>query len=117
MYLGLANEPGDYPWSSFDFHTTLESSALIKDHRLYNELGKNTRERVQAYRQLFRYAFDSRMLTYIAETVKLGQVLGGDSFKERIEKIANQRVRPLKRGRPKKQDDTRVKVEEKAASA
>ena len=81
MYLGLANKPGDYPWSSFDFHTTLESSALIKDHRFYNELGKNTLERVQVYRQLFRYAFDSRMLTYIAETVKIGEVLGGTRLK------------------------------------
>lgn len=102
MYLGLANEPGEYPWSSFNFHASLEHSDLIKDHRLYIALGKTPRERVQAYRKLFHYAFDSRLLTYIAETVKLGQVLGGDAFKERIEKIANQRVRPLKRGRPKK---------------
>lgn len=113
MYLGLANEPGEYPWSSFNYHTSLIESELIKDHRLYLELGKTDRERVQAYRKLFRYAFDNRLLEYIAETVKLGQVLGGDAFKDRIEKIANQRVRPLKRGRPRKQDPE-VKLESEA---
>ncbi|MBB3167992.1 transposase [Simiduia aestuariiviva] len=105
MYLGLANEPGEYPWSSFNYHTSINSSPLIKDHRLYLELGKTARERIQEYRKLFRYAFDNRLLVYIAETVKLGQVLGGDAFKDRIEKIANQRVRPLKRGRPRKRDN------------
>lgn len=108
MYLGLANEPGEYPWSSFNFHTYCADSELIKDHRLYQQLGKTNRERGQAYRGLFRYAFDNRLLDYIAETVKLGQVLGGDAFKERIEKIANQRVRPLKRGRPRKTTNTQL---------
>lgn len=106
MYLGLVNEPGDYAWSSFNFHASMAASDLIKDHKLYTALGETDRDRVQAYRKLFHYAFDNRLLTYIAETVKLGQVLGGDSFKERIEKIANQRVRPLKRGRPRKSPTT-----------
>jgi putative transposase len=44
------------------------------------------------------------LLDYIAETIKLGQVLGGDRFTEKIEQIANHRVRPLKRGRPKKKN-------------
>ena len=104
MYLGLSESPEDYPWSSFHHHTFRSESELIKDHHLYLALGDDEVTRGQEYRALFRYAFDNRLLEYIAETVKLGQVLGGDAFKERIEQIANQRVRPLKRGRPKKQD-------------
>lgn len=110
MYTGLVNEPGEYRWSSFNYHTNLTPNDLIRDHRLYTALGDTPTERVRAYRKLFHYAFDQRLLNYIAETVKLGQVLGGDAFKERIEKIANQRVRPLKRGRPKKTQANQTKT-------
>ncbi|GLS26098.1 transposase [Marinibactrum halimedae] len=102
MFEGVVDEPGDYPWSSFDHHSSLQTNQLIRDHRLYLEMGETPQERATAYRSSFRYEFDPRLLEYIAETIKLGQVLGGDQFKERIERIAKQRVRPLKRGRPKK---------------
>ncbi len=106
MYLGLSDGPEEYPWSSFHHHAALETNHLIVDHRLYKELGDSMEARGRAYRKLFSYEFDRRMLDYIADTVKLGQVLGGDAFKEKIEKVANQRVRPLKRGRPKKVRET-----------
>lgn len=108
MYLGLVNEPSDYPWSSFHHHTAAERNHLIQDHRLYQKLGDSFEERAQAYSQLFRFEFDRRLFDYIAETVKVGQVLGGDTFKDRIEKIANRRVRPMKRGRPKKETTEEV---------
>lgn len=102
LYLGLADSLGAYAWSSFNHHASTEDSNVITDHRLYLELGDTPRARAEAYRKLFRYRFDRRLLEYIAETIKLGQVLGGDVFKDKIEQIANQRVRPLKRGRPRK---------------
>jgi len=111
MYLGLADGPAEYPWSSFHFHTCAAESELIKDHRLYTELGETDEERAQEYSKLFRYSFDRGLMQFIAETVKLGQVLGGDAFKEKIEQIANQRVRPLKRGRPRKDDNAENKDE------
>lgn len=111
LYLGLSESLGDYPWSSFSHHASSEDSAVITDHRLYMELGETPKERAEAYRKLFRYRFDRRLLEYIAETIKLGQVLGGDVFKDKIEKIANQRVRPLKRGRPKKSENKNSEVE------
>ncbi|WKD50013.1 transposase [Microbulbifer spongiae] len=102
LYLGLADSLGNYPWSSFNHHVNTKRDNLICDHHLYLALGENPQARAQAYRKLFRYSFDRRLLDYIAETIKLGHVLGGDTFKEKIEQIANQRVRPLRRGRPKK---------------
>lgn len=102
MYLNLTDTPDEYEWSSFNHHTNEEDSDLIQDHRLYTALGETSAERAENYRKKFDYAFDPRLMDYIAETVKLGQVLGGDAFKDRIEKISNQRVRPLKRGRPRK---------------
>ncbi|WP_295803161.1 transposase [uncultured Microbulbifer sp.] len=119
LYLGLADSLGDYPWSSFNHHASNSNSDVISDHRLYLELGDGPQARAEAYRKLFRYRFDRRLLEYIAETIKLGQVLGGDVFKEKIEQIANQRVRPLKRGRPRKSnkkmivDDVKAKAEKR----
>ncbi|GAB2191715.1 transposase [Sessilibacter sp. MAH2] len=104
MFAGLVHSPEEYIWSSFGFHINETESHLIVDHRLYQELGDNKSDRADNYRALFKYEFDKKLFEYIAETIKLGQVLGGDQFKDRIERITNQRVRPLRRGRPKKGD-------------
>ncbi|GAB3105689.1 transposase [Aestuariicella hydrocarbonica] len=103
MYLNLVDEPKDYRWSSFRHNAGVKRNNLIQEHKIYQKLGESRQERSECYRGLFRYEFDLRLKNYISETVKVGQVLGGDSFKDRIEKIANHRVRPKKRGRPKKE--------------
>ncbi|MDK2779383.1 MAG: transposase [Pseudomonadota bacterium] len=102
MHEGLVEGPELYPWSSFGHHTGRSYNDLISDHQLYMDLGKTRAERANEYSSLFRFRFDRMLLNYIAETIKLGQVLGGDQFTEKIEQIANHRVRPLKRGRPRK---------------
>ncbi len=104
MFSGLVHSPEEYPWSSFNYHINEMESHLIVDHKLYVELGESRSDRAESYRSLFKYRFDKRLFEYIAETIKLGQVLGGDQFKDQIERITNQRVRPLRRGRPKKCD-------------
>jgi putative transposase len=106
MYEGIVDGPELYPWSSFNYHTCRKKSDIIVDHRLYMDLGETKEERGNEYSALFRFRFDRMLLDYIAETIKLGQVLGGDQFTEKIEQIANHRVRPLKRGRPKKKKST-----------
>ncbi|MGI9281279.1 MAG: transposase [Endozoicomonas sp.] len=102
LHLGLVDELGEYRWSSYQHHCGNEICNLIQDHRLYLQLGENREERCNAYSESFRYRFDRRLLNYVAETVNMGQVLGGDAFKEKIEQIADHRIRPLKRGRPRK---------------
>lgn len=103
LELSGVEELEDYPWSSFHHHSGAQHSDLIVDHSLYENLGEDPDERGHAYNRLFRYAFDPGLLDYISETVQLGRVLGGDRFKDQIEQIANHRVRPLKRGRPRKE--------------
>ena len=102
LHLGLVENLEEYPWSSYHHHCGEKKDWLIQDHRLFNALGDKDDERCNAYSSSFRYRFDRRMIDFIAETVNMGQVLGGDAFKDNIEAIANHRVRPLKRGRPKK---------------
>lgn len=102
MIAGVCDDPSTYRWSSFHHHVGQERNHLIQDHKLYLSLGDDDDERALGYRKLFNYDFDRRLFDYIAETVSVGQVLGGDTFKDKIEKIANLTVRPKKRGRPKK---------------
>lgn len=103
MFLRLVEDPGDYRWSSFSHNTGVRKDHLLREHKVYRNLGDTSRQRAVEYRKLFHYEFDKRLLTYIAETIKLGQVLGGDAFKDRLEKISQRSVRPLKRGRPRKE--------------
>ncbi len=104
LNLGLVEKLEDYRWSSFGHHSGSDQCDWIIDHHLYMELGETREDRCNAYNQLFRYSFDNRLQEYIAETISMGQILGGDKFKDEIERISQQRVRPLKRGRPKKND-------------
>jgi len=103
LELAGVEELEDYPWSSFHHHSAIHASELVIDHPLYTALGDDPAERGHAYSQLFRYAFDPGLLDYIAETVQVGRILGGDRFKDQVEQIADRRVRPLKRGRPRKE--------------
>ncbi len=102
MYLNLASGPENYPWSSYHHHALGKINHLIIDHKLYKELGKTREERADHYSEGFQYAFDQRLMNYIAETINVGQILGGDQFKSKIEEISQIRLRPKKRGRPKK---------------
>lgn len=99
---GLVLDLEAYRWSSFHHHSGVRKSPIITDHPLYLELGEEQELRAQAYIKLFRYSFDSGLQDYIEETLQTGQVLGGDRFKDQIEQISSQRVRPLKRGRPRR---------------
>ena len=102
LHLDLVDDLSDYPWSSYHHHCGDKVCNLIQDHRVFIQQGDTREDRCNAYSESFRYRFDRRLLNYVAETVNMGQVLGGDAFKEKIEKIADHRVRPLKRGRPRK---------------
>jgi putative transposase len=100
--LRLVTDPGDYPWSSYGCHARGIRNGVIRDHPLYLALGAAPEERTLAYRELFRYRIDDRELNEISMSVSLGLVLGGDPFKDEIERVVARRVRPGRSGRPRK---------------
>ncbi len=83
---GLAEHPGDYPWSSYRYHALGESDDLLTPHREYKRLGRTAAERQSSYRQLFRGRMAEKTLTEIREATNKAWVLGGDRFKQRMEK-------------------------------
>jgi putative transposase len=100
--LSLVAHPGDYPWSSYGCHARGLASSLIRDHPLYLGLGATPDARAHAYRELFRHRISEREIAEIRTSWKTGLVLGGDTFKDEIERIAARSVRRGRGGRPRK---------------
>ena len=100
--LGLVTDPGNYPWSSYDCHALGVANAMVRDHPIYLGLGATREERARAYRELFRRPIDEREIAEIRTSWKTGLVLGGDTFKDEIERVVARPVRLGKSGRPSK---------------
>jgi putative transposase len=92
--------PRDYRWSSYRFHAEGHADNLLSTHEQYERLGRTPDERQLAYRDLFRSELVSVELTEIRDAANRGWPLGGERFKDEIEKALKQAARPPKRGRP-----------------
>jgi putative transposase len=67
----------------------------------YFALGNTDSIRQSVYRTLFRTHVDNELIKDIRVAVNKGLALGGESFKEEIERLINRRVRPAMMGRPR----------------
>ena len=91
-------DPADYRWSSYRAHALGTPDKLVAMHEQYERLGKTDGERQLAYRDLFRSELDSTELSEIRDTVNRGWPLGGERFKDEIERALACAARPPKRG-------------------
>ncbi len=99
---GMAEEPSDYPWSSYDANALGKHEKLCTPHSLYERIGRNAQERQVGYRELFGKQITKAELDKIREATNKAWVLGNARFKEKIEALAGRRTTPRPRGRPKK---------------
>ena len=99
---GLVAAPSDYKWSSYGAHACGRVDDLLQDHPTYLGLGKDGRERQEAYRSLFQHDVDDESLQSIRKAVNSGKVFGGERFKDQIEAVLAKSVRAGKPGRPRK---------------
>ncbi|MFO7528378.1 MAG: transposase [Marinobacter sp.] len=81
---GMADNPEDYWWSSYQCHGLGKSSAMHQPHPLYLELDKNPKERLRQYRQLFARPMAEKTKEIMRRTVNSGKVLGSAGFKKEI---------------------------------
>ncbi len=108
---GMVAHPRDYPWSSYRRNALGEGGKNLDwllPHREYLALGKHDGDRQSAYRQLFRAAIPGQELKDIRESTHKGWALGGEKFKEEIERLGARRAGSKGVGRPRKDDDNRV---------
>ncbi|MCP3933282.1 MAG: transposase [Bacteroidetes bacterium] len=99
---GMVQHPGEYRWSSFGVNGQGEKTNLIIPHLLYQELGQTKEERLQHYRNLFRYEIDPGEIDSLRKATNGNFAYGDNRFSEEISEMLGRRVTPGKAGRPKK---------------
>jgi putative transposase len=106
----MVSDPGEYVWSSYQYHGLGKQIALCTPHEEYVRLGNDAPARQSAYRDLFKAHVDDVLLSDIRSAVNKGLALGGERFKIDIEKLCRRRVREAKMGRPAAGEKTPQKV-------
>jgi putative transposase len=103
---GMVKQADDYRWSSYRVHVQGLPSDLIVDHPVYTALGKDGKERAEAYRRLVENHTESADdIQHIRSETNRGGVAGSDRFKDEIESALSRRVRPGQSGRPNKKQE------------
>ena len=97
----MVKTPGAYRWSSYGCNGQGKDNSLIQPHALYVTLGKTGKQRIEAYRALFRAHIDAKDLDNIRASWQSGTPLGNDYFKQKIEAKLACKVGQARRGRPK----------------
>jgi putative transposase len=98
---GMAGGARRYPWSSYGAHADGAADALLRDHRLYRDLGATATRRQKLYRALFRKSLPKGFAEQLSAATYGGWALGSAAFRRRIAAASGRRVTPLPRGRPR----------------
>jgi putative transposase len=96
----ITAHPRDYRWSSYRFHADGLPDPLLSTHAEYERLGGAAAERQEAYQAFCGLDPTAEELEEIRSCLNHGWPLGGESFKDEMEKALHRPVRPSKRGRP-----------------
>jgi len=94
-----------YRWSSYARNALGKPNNLIQPHALYQALGRTEKQRMEAYRELFKAHLDDNDLRDIRASWQTGTPLGNDYFKQKIEAKLACKVGQARRGRPNKGSD------------
>jgi len=98
----MVTHPRHYPWSSFRANARGMYSELITPHEEYLALGRCTRSRQSAYRDLFNVHLTADVVSDIRASTNGNFALGNERFKQEISARLNRRVTPASAGRPSK---------------
>ncbi|TMO52413.1 transposase [Pseudoalteromonas ruthenica] len=77
--------PSEYPWSSYRHNALDKQIELIKEHPVYQALGKDKSARKQAYQALFKSQMPDYCVAQIRDALQRTWVLGDERFKKQIE--------------------------------
>ena len=98
---GMVSRPEHYVWSSYRANALGEMNPVVTPHPLYVALGDD-QQRASVYRQMFPVKLDDMLLDDVRNAVQTGTPLGGQRFKQKIEKALGTKVGYSRRGRPPK---------------
>lgn len=99
---GMVANAADYPWSSYAHHIGLKLDPLITDHPVYWALGNTPFQREATYRNQADQGLTQDQVKTLSDATLKGWALGTEQFQAMLEKQADRRVKPARRGRPAK---------------
>ena len=98
----MVDEPCEYQWSSYQVNALGKASALCTPHPVYLAIHPQEKVRQKCYQSLFKHHLDTKIINDIRQATHKGMAIGNDKFKDEIEKLTGQSMRPMKLGRPTK---------------
>ena len=98
---GMVRHPADYPWSSYGYNAFGRTDPWVTEHQVYLALAESDTQRRQCYRDLFTVAMNADELYSIRAAATFGTPLGGERFKEEVQKTIGRPLGYAKRGRPR----------------
>ena len=101
----MVAHPRDYYWSSYGFNALGDAgpnSEWLTPQKEYLRLSRKAADRQGAYRQTFREAVSNDALQAIRDCTHKGWALGGERFREEIERLTQRRTASKGVGRPRK---------------
>ena len=102
VFAGICEDPADYRWSSCSVKTGNQVISWLDFDPLYLGLGATTEERSRNYRSFLREVISDEERSVILGAVTRGQLTGGASFVDEIEKKLERRIELRRPGRPKR---------------
>jgi len=102
VFAGLCEDPASYRWSSCAARTGQQSIDWLDLDPLYQGLGTTNEERATKYRTYLSGTISEEERSIILGAVTRGQLTGGASFVDEIEKRLERRIELRRPGRPRK---------------
>ena len=99
---GMAQSPGEYPWSSHHANAFGVPDPVVSPHALYRALATSDDGRQAAYRHLFERELDAALLARLRDCTNGGFVLGSTKFERQIAAMLGRRTWKGAPGRPSK---------------
>ena len=97
----MVNDPAGYKWSSYCCDALGVESSLFRPHREYLCLGQKIDESQACYRGLFSCHIENKLLDDVRSVLNKGLALGSEYFRDQVETLYDQRVKPARMGRPR----------------
>ncbi|NOQ65509.1 MAG: hypothetical protein GQ582_13440 [Methyloprofundus sp.] len=106
----MVDNVADYKWSSYRHNALGEIDELIKEPEMYMKLGRDKKQRYQAYRALFEQLDIRQQQNQITKATLKGEVYGSNVFHAKIAQLLDRVTKLTSHGGDRKSEEYRGKV-------
>ena len=99
---GMKDDPADYPWSSCRSKVDGRQFEWLDFDPLFLGLAETDEERRRKYRKFLSETVSTQERETILRATQRGQLTGGESFVDEVEKRLGKRIELRGQGRPRK---------------